>query len=77
MHVFHDLPGGLAVVLQEVVAGGAGDGEEGLGELRQEFGDAGERFGGHLVEGGVVVTRDEEGVAFGQGGDVEEGDGVR
>jgi hypothetical protein len=77
MNVHDDLAGGGTVVLEDVDGFGSGGGLDGGDEGREMTGEGGEVFGRHFVDGGEVSFWDEEGVAFGDGVDVEEGDGVR
>src|SRR5436305_12059515 len=76
VHVHHHLMGRRAVVLEHVVGGGARRLHHGAAEARQHAADGGGRLVRKLVELGLALLGDDQGVAFRERADVEEGEDV-
>lgn len=70
------LVGGAAVVLEDVVVGDACGVDDGAAEAREDTAEGGGGFVGEFVEFGYGHFWDEEGVAWAEWVDVEEGEGV-
>jgi hypothetical protein len=70
------LMGGGSVVLQDVAIVAAGGGGDGATQAREDAADGGGRVVGEFGEGGLGFFGDDQGVAGGEGIDIEEGQDV-
>ena len=73
--VFDELSGAGVVVVEEIVAWGADGGGDGGGQPLDEAYEFASQFGGQVFESLMVGLGDDEGVAFAEGANVEEGQG--
>jgi hypothetical protein len=71
MHVIHQLAGGPAIVIENIVTFCLDGGYDGFGDLAQPGGHRRHDRRGALVKGRAVGLGDDQAVAFGPGVDVQ------
>ncbi len=72
VQVRNGLHGFGAIIDKEMAGLGAGDSKDGAGDAREARAKGGQGLRGSFHDGGVMIFRDDDGVAANEGADVEE-----